>query len=141
MYELSDRYFLVAVLERDPETRSLAVEALHREHAVALAVSGVGELRVAFDHIRPRAVLLDVEAPCEEELALVRALRANDLGGTLSIVVVGAVAEQELPVELCELVDAYVRKPADWARVARVVINLATGRRPPSTGVFVPRPA
>ncbi|MBI2930845.1 MAG: hypothetical protein HYY16_04275 [Planctomycetes bacterium] len=139
--ELSDRYFLVAVLETDPETRGMALAALHRERVVALGLGGVAEMRTAYDHIRPRVVLLDVVAPDEEELALIRALRASDIGGALSIVLVGGVPEQVLPLEVCELADVYVRKPCDWTRVARTVINLATDRRPPSTGIHLLRHA
>jgi DNA-binding response OmpR family regulator len=136
-----DRCFLVAVLEKDPETRGEALAALHREHVVAVGLPDIAETRTVFEHIRPRVVLLDVEAPDEEELALARALRAADTSGTLSLVLAGCVPEQTLSVEMCGLVDVYVRKPADWGSVARVVVSLATDRRPPSTGHRLLRPA
>jgi DNA-binding response OmpR family regulator len=139
--ETSDRYFLVGVLEGDPDTRGLVMAALRRAQVVAVNLSRVDEMRAACEHIRPRVIVFDVGIPDEDELDLMRMLRARDIAGALSIVLLAGAPEVTLPMEVCELVDVYVKKPANWDTIARVVINLATGRRPPSTGVRVLRPA
>lgn len=133
-YEASDRYFIVAVLEHDPATVGKAVRALREARVVSVNFATVGELSMACDHARPRVVVLDLIRPDEEDIDVVRLLRAHDAGGHMSIVAVGEAHEGELPMDLCELLDCYIRKPANWTTVSRVVVNLANGRRPPSTG-------
>ncbi len=48
-YAIPLRYFLVIVLEGDPETRGFALAALKRERVVALGVPTVDEVRQAFE--------------------------------------------------------------------------------------------
>ncbi len=141
MTEMYDRQFLVAVLEKDETTRGKLLFELQREGVVAVGISGISEIRTVYEHIRPRVLVLDVDQPDEEELALVRTVRATDTSGCVSVILLGNVPEQTISLEMCELVDIYVPKPADWHAVAQTVIRLATDRRPPSTGQYALRHA
>lgn len=134
-YDPAERYFLAMVLERCADSRGLALEALHAERVPAIALPDIAHLRLAYDHVRPRVLIIDVGRPGEEELALLRTLRANDVLGAMSVVLVGDAAEQELPAAICEQVNLYVQKPANWKKVAKAVIELANARRPPSSGM------
>jgi len=135
--ESSDRIFLVVIVEFDPATAGRALEALHAEHVTALRLPHLSHLPLAYERMHPRVLVVDSKTPGTEELETVRTMRLRSAGGTLTVVLLGEAEPASLPPPLCELTDVYVRKPADWHKVARTVIQLANNRRPPSDVVIL----
>jgi len=137
--ESSDHFFLVVVVEFSESSAGRVVEALKQEKVAALALPHAQQLPIAYEHMRPRVFVVDAEAPGRREVAMMRTMREKDRTGSLVILLLGAVDEPRLPVEACELADAYVRKPMDWKKVARTVVQLANKRKPPSDVVVLPK--
>ncbi|MBI2930846.1 MAG: hypothetical protein HYY16_04280 [Planctomycetes bacterium] len=136
--ESSDHMFLTVVLELSPETAGFAVNALRAEQVPALRLPHVTQLRRASEQMHPRAFVLDTQHPGDEELSIILSMRATSRTGSLLVILVGETPTEALPMELCELVDAYICKPVEWRKVARTVIQLVNNRKPPS-GVILLR--
>ena len=128
----SDRMFLVVVMEFAPDSAGLALKALKAEGLTALVLPHPSHVKLATDQMRPRVFVVDSAVPGEGELAAIRKMRGKERSGSLIVILLGEAPEEKLSVEMCELVDAYIRKPIAWSKVALTVVQLVNNRRPPS---------
>ncbi len=133
----SDRIFLVVVMEFSESTAGRALDALQAEELTALRLPHPTHLKLATDQLRPRVFVVDADVPGAAEFDAIRTMRAKERSGSLIVLLLGTAAEKALAPDLCEMVDAYMRKPFEWSKVARTVMQMANNRPPPGGVVLL----
>lgn len=127
-------YPLAVVLEWCEATRGCIVNALREVEVLALAASDPAD---SYGGLAARVLVVDTSRPGPAEVSAIRSWLSCDRTGSLQVVLLGDVHEQELPVQISELVGAYLRKPIEWDKVARVIAQVANRRRPGTTSKVV----
>jgi two-component system phosphate regulon response regulator OmpR len=113
----------VLIVDDDAEIRETTAEYL-AQHGYEVSLSADGEqMRAAFAKGKPDLVLLDLNLPGEDGLALTRWLRANHDVAIIMVTGAGGVVDRVVGLELGA--DDYVAKPFDLrelrARLASVL--------------------
>jgi CheY-like chemotaxis protein/anti-sigma regulatory factor (Ser/Thr protein kinase) len=109
----------VLIVDDDPATRELLARFLEKEgFRIRTAGDGRAGLELA-RNLRPRVVLLDVTMPRMDGWAVLRALKADPELGSIPVVMVTIVDEQNLAFSLGAT--DYLQKPIEWERLKDVM--------------------
>ncbi len=127
-------YPLAVVVERCDATRGRIVEALREVEVLALAANDPAD---TYNGLAARVLVVDSDMPGDAEAKAIRDWLACDRTGSLQVVLLGDVHEQQLPIDLSEVIGAYLRKPIEWDKVARIISQVAHRRRPATTSKVI----
>jgi two-component system, OmpR family, response regulator len=101
----------VLIVDDDPEVRAMMVEYL-TSHGYDIAQAGSGEaMRAELARAVPDVVLLDLNLPGEDGLALARYLREHHDAGIIMVTAAGDVVDRIVGLEVGA--DDYIAKPFD----------------------------
>lgn len=127
----------ILVVDDDPDIRELIMAQLGRERYAVRAAGSVGETRAALDAEPVDVVILDLNLPDGDGLALCRELRAEGFASAVMMVTArDSAIDRVLGLELGA--DDYLTKPFEPRELLARIRNLlrrmggGDGRRPPT---------
>src|SRR5688572_9744726 len=101
---------LILVVDDNPDARVLASRILRHLGEQAACVASGAEAIEFLRHERPKLVLLDLDMPEMDGLAVLRQIRGDPRLAVLPVVVFSAATEKDLQAAVASGADDYLRK-------------------------------